>query len=73
MQHKCIHAGDDAYASVRRIWNGAVIHQPAAFALCESAEDVQSAVRRAREHKLPLSVRGGGLTGPAAPCATADW
>jgi FAD/FMN-containing dehydrogenase len=51
----------DATSEVRSsIFNGAVTHQSALFALCETAEDVQAAVRVARSHKLPLSVRGGG-------------
>jgi hypothetical protein len=32
------HLRDDAYASSRRIWNGAVDHRPALFALCDTAE-----------------------------------
>ena len=32
----------------------------AIVAICEQAEDVQAAVRAARRHGLPLSVRGGG-------------
>jgi hypothetical protein len=60
MQGKVLLPDDDAYASSRRIWNGAVRHRPALFALCGTAEDVQAAVRVARRHGLPLSVRGGG-------------
>lgn len=60
MQGKVLLPGDDAYASSRQIWNGAVHHRPAMFVLCETAEDVQAAVRVARGHGLPLSVRGGG-------------
>jgi FAD/FMN-containing dehydrogenase len=60
MAEKVVIAGEDAYAGVRQIWNGAVDHQPAVFALCETAEDVQAAVRVARKHDFPLSVRGGG-------------
>ena len=52
--------GDVAYAKVRQIWNGAVPHNPAIFARCEDAKDVQAAMRAARAHGLPLSVRGGG-------------
>jgi FAD/FMN-containing dehydrogenase len=51
---------DDAYRSARQIWNGAVDHQPAILAICETAEDVRAAVRIAQVHRLPLSVRGGG-------------
>ena len=52
--------GGDDYVQTRQIWNGAVQHQPALFAVCETPGDVQAAVRSAREHSLPLSVRGGG-------------
>src|SRR5262245_4858602 len=60
MQGEVVLPGDEAYPDVRRIWNGAVTHQPAMFALCETTHDVQSAVRAAREYEIPLSVRGGG-------------
>ena len=60
MRGKILLPGDDAYASSRQVWNGAVDHRPALFALCENAQDVQAAVRVARSHGLPLSVRGGG-------------
>jgi FAD/FMN-containing dehydrogenase len=52
--------GDDDYASTRRVWNAAVENQPALFAVCETSADVQAAVRSARHHGIPLSVRGGG-------------
>jgi FAD/FMN-containing dehydrogenase len=53
-------AGDDTYAQMRTIWNGAVAHEPALFACCATADDVQAAVRAARTNGLELSVRGGG-------------
>ena len=43
-----------------RVWNGAVRRHPAIIAFCRQPEDVQAAVRAARRHGLPLSVRGGG-------------
>ena len=52
--------GDAAYAAARQVWNGATDCRPALFALCQTVEDVQAAVRVARSHGLPLSVRGGG-------------
>ncbi len=60
MQGNVLLPGDRAYTSARQIWNGAVDHRPALFALCKTVEDVQAAVRTARAHGLPLSVRGGG-------------
>jgi FAD/FMN-containing dehydrogenase len=60
MQGRVVLPGEEAYASVRQIWDGAVTYRPAVFALCERVTDVQAAVRIARAHRLPLSVRGGG-------------
>ncbi len=52
---------DDAgYDEARRLWNGAVDARPAVIACCEDRDDVVAALRVAREHGLPLSVRGGG-------------
>ena len=52
--------GDELYDEGCRVWNGAVSRRPAIIALCKRPEDVQAAVRAARRHGLPLSVRGGG-------------
>ena len=60
MQGDVVVPDDESYADTRQIWNGAVECQPALFALCETASDVQAAIRIARKHGLPLSVRGGG-------------
>lgn len=60
MQGRVVSRDDDNYARTRQIWNGAVENQPALFAVCETSADVQAAVRSARQHGLPLSVRGGG-------------
>lgn len=55
-----IAAGEETYDDVRQIWNGAVDHRPALFALCETVQEVQAALQIARAHDFPLSVRGGG-------------
>jgi hypothetical protein len=60
LQGKVVLPGEDTYNRARQIWNGAVNHYPSLFALCETTEDVQAAVRAARAYGLPLSVRGGG-------------
>jgi FAD/FMN-containing dehydrogenase len=52
--------GDERYDEGCRVWNGAVRHRPAIVAFCKQPEDAQAAVRAARRHDLPLSVRGGG-------------
>jgi FAD/FMN-containing dehydrogenase len=51
---------DVGYDAARRIWNGAIDHHPALIARCVSVADVQAALRTAREHRLPVSVRSGG-------------
>ena len=60
MQGTVMLRGDDDYARMRRIWNRAVENQPTLIAVCETSTDVQAAVRVARRHNLPFSVRGGG-------------
>jgi len=60
MRGSVLTAADARYDAARRIWNGAVGHRPALIARCEDGQDIATAVRAAREHALPLSVRGGG-------------
>jgi FAD/FMN-containing dehydrogenase len=52
--------GDNRYAEATAIWPKPVGRVPRAVVHCFTAEDVQSAVRGARDSRLPLSVRGGG-------------
>jgi FAD/FMN-containing dehydrogenase len=52
--------GDARYAAATAIWAKPAGRTPRAVADCRTAEDVQSAVRAARDCHLPLSVRGGG-------------
>ena len=49
-----------AYDEARRVWNGAVDHRPGLIVRPWTQADVRAAVRAAREHQLPLAVRGGG-------------
>jgi hypothetical protein len=51
---------DGDYDHYRKVWNGAVDKRPALFAVCKTPQDVEAAVRVAREHQLPLAVRSGG-------------
>jgi FAD/FMN-containing dehydrogenase len=52
-------AGDDGYDSARALWNGMIDRRPAVIVRCKGAADVIDAVVFAREHKLPVSIRGG--------------
>ena len=45
MRGRIIARGDEGYENVRKVWNGAVDHHPAAIAFCTSPEDVQAALR----------------------------
>lgn len=51
------HAG---YDGARRVWNGLVDRRPVAIARCADVPDVIEAVRVARSHRPPVSIRGGG-------------
>ena len=51
---------DLAYDDVRKIHNGMIDRKPALIVRCAGAADVQHCVRVAREHGLPISIRGGG-------------
>ena len=52
--------GTDTYEAARKVWNGMVDRRPAAIARCRSVDDVQSAIRFARENNIPIAIRGGG-------------
>ena len=51
---------DGAYDAARKIWNGMVDRRPAVIVRCSNAQDVRHAVNFAREHRMLVSVRGGG-------------
>src|SRR5262245_44804878 len=52
--------GDDGYVAATSIWPKPAGRMPRAVVHCHAAEDVQLAIRIARDCDLPLSVRGGG-------------
>jgi FAD/FMN-containing dehydrogenase len=52
--------GADSYDQLRRVFNGMIDRRPAAIARCNSSADVAMVIDYAREHRLPLSVHGGG-------------
>lgn len=60
LRGELIGRGHSRYDEARRIWNGALDRHPLAVARCTSVHDVVAGLRFAREHDLPLAVRGGG-------------
>ncbi len=56
--------GDDGYDDARLVWNRMVDRRPAAVVRPARPEDVVAALRFAREHDLPIAVRGGGHSIP---------
>ncbi len=52
--------GEEAYERARSIWNGMIDNRPALIQQPSGAADVIACVNFARDHGLPLSVRGGG-------------
>jgi hypothetical protein len=52
--------GEPGYDPTRAIPNAMIDRRPALIARCAGAADVIACVRFAREHDLPLAVRGGG-------------
>jgi FAD/FMN-containing dehydrogenase len=48
------------FAEACRIYNGSIAKRPIAVARCADADDVAVALGLAREHELPVSVKGGG-------------
>lgn len=61
---------DPGYAEARRVWNGMIDRHPALIARCRGERDVVAALGAARDHGLPLAVRGGGHS--AAGFGTCD-
>jgi FAD/FMN-containing dehydrogenase len=51
---------DPNYDEVRTIWNATIDRRPAAIVQCVEAADIPPAISFAREHKLEISIRGGG-------------
>jgi FAD/FMN-containing dehydrogenase len=51
---------DGEYDQARRVWNGMIDKRPGLIVMCAGVADVVAAVNLAREHDLPIAVRGGG-------------
>lgn len=56
----CHQPGDPAYTACCTIWNAMIEKRPLLVVRPANSEDVAAALAFAREHDLPVSVRGGG-------------
>ena len=65
-----IHPADPHFDQARRVWNGMIDPRPALMVRPTTAEDVAASIGFAREHGLPIAVRGGGHN--VAGLATVD-
>ncbi len=60
LRGQLLRPSDEGYDAARTIWNGMIDRRPALIARCVGVGDVVACVNFAREHRLPLSVKGGG-------------
>jgi FAD/FMN-containing dehydrogenase len=60
LRGRLIQPSDPEYDQARTIWNAMIDRRPALIVRCAGAADVRAAVGFARDHGLPLAVRGGG-------------
>lgn len=60
LRGELIVAGEAGYDATRAIWNAMIDRRPLAIARCLGVADVLAALAFAREHQLPITIRGGG-------------
>ena len=59
-QGEVVRPGDPGYDDARTIWNAMIDKRPAILFRVKNTQDVVRAINYAREHRLALSVKGGG-------------
>jgi FAD/FMN-containing dehydrogenase len=60
LRGQLIGPADMEYDNARKVFNAMIDRRPALIARCVGAADVIACVQFAREHDLPVSIRGGG-------------
>ena len=60
LRGEIIKPGDANYDEVRKIWNAMIDRRPALIVKVASADDVQAAIKFARENNLDITIRGAG-------------
>jgi FAD/FMN-containing dehydrogenase len=55
---------EEEYEKARKVYNGMIDRYPAMIVRCMDTADVIHSLHFARDHHLPLAVRGGGHSGP---------
>ncbi len=60
LRGQLISPADAEYDTARKVFNAMIDRRPALIARCAGAADVISCVHFARDHDLPVSIRGGG-------------
>jgi len=51
---------DSGFEASRTVWNAMIDRRPAAVARCLGVADIQASLQWAREHGVPLTIKGGG-------------
>ena len=60
LRGQLLQANDAGYDSARAVWNAMIDRHPALIVRCAGTADVRASLSWARDHGLPLAVRGGG-------------
>ena len=60
LRGELIEPNDTRYDAMRKVYNAMIDRKPRLIARCADAADVIAALKFAREHNLPFSIRGGG-------------